>query len=222
MGEIAERYLQLDPRPGATLGYGSRGAPGFGSRSPASDHVISLRDPRSSPIARVWLGSDGRVHEEQVRPPLSVHGELCLLAWTTAEHRGVDGPSDRDDVFALLRFVDRHLDHITRHADLAVEAHETLRNLAGVLRPVTGDGTVWVGSCPNVVEQDEIPSQLEDAGVPASDEPIPVRCDAPLRAPRLGDSITCAACGRVYPMDEWLSLGTAMNEAGANRMGQSA
>src|SRR5690349_10517369 len=69
--EIAERYLRLDPRPGSSGEAGSRGAPGFGSRAPASVHIISMMDPRSSQDSRVWLGKDGRVHQEETSPPRS-------------------------------------------------------------------------------------------------------------------------------------------------------
>src|SRR5690606_12400233 len=61
--EIDKRYHALDPTPGASGDHG-RGAPGFGSRSPASDHIIAMTDRRSSAVARVWTAADGRVHRE--------------------------------------------------------------------------------------------------------------------------------------------------------------
>jgi hypothetical protein len=216
LNEVADRYLHLDARPGAFGDYGSRGAPGFRSRSPASDHVIALRDPRSSLDAHIWVGGDGRVHGEQERPPPSVHGVLSTAAWSIAEHRGIAGPEDRDDVHALLRWVDRHTDYITRHAELALEVDESLRNLVGALRPVTGDGRRQIGKCPNVVVQEEPPTHEQLASNQPGDC-TPIRCDAPLYAPTKGDVIHCVACGKEWPMHEWLALGDALNEAGVGR-----
>jgi hypothetical protein len=153
LAEVAERYLLLDPRPGGGARWGGRGSPGFVSRPPASVHVISMMDPRSSSDAKVWLGSDGRVHAEETRPPMSTYGTLSTLAWFVAEHRDAVGPGDRDDVWALLRFLDVHADYITRHAELAVEVDAALRSLLGGMRPVTGDGRRKIGPCPRIVER---------------------------------------------------------------------
>jgi hypothetical protein len=148
ISEIAERYLKLDPRPGGQFESGSRGAPGFGSRPPLSLHVASMRDVRSSQSAKVWVARDGRVHSEEERPPLSVHGTLSTLCWDVAEHRGVSGPGDRDNEFTLLTYLDKHLDHITRVTELAVEVDIGLRNLVSALRPLTGDRRRRIGKCP--------------------------------------------------------------------------
>jgi hypothetical protein len=214
--EVSERFLLLDSRPGAFREHGSRGAPGFRSRSPASDHVIALTDPRSDLLARVWMAGDRRVHAEQERPPPSVPTVLTALAWAIAEHRGVDGPGDRSTVFELVRFVDRHVDHVTRHAELALEVDESLRSLVGALRPVTGDGRRQIGKCPNVVVQEEPPTHEQLASNQPGDC-TPIRCDAPLYAPTKGDVIHCVACGKEWPMHEWLALGDALNEAGVGR-----
>jgi hypothetical protein len=211
MSEVAERFLSLDPRPGGSAVPGQRGAPGFGSRSPANDHVIAMRDPRSSQVARVWVGGDGRVHSEAARPAVGVYSELSGLAWSVAEHAGHTGPSDRDNEFQLLRFVDRHLDYITRHVDLAVEADDTLRRLTSALRPVTGDGRRKIGECPEMVAD---PERLAALDSPADVESVMVRCSAALYAPRLSsasDSIDCYVCGRRWMSSEWLSLGDHLN-----------
>lgn len=197
--DITARYRRLDPRPGATGGDGGRGAPGFGSRSPASEHVIALRDPRSSPVARTWLGADGRLHRESEHPPPSVRGVLDTLAWTVAEHRGVTGPDDRADVDGLARWLDQQLDYVTRHADLVVEVAAELRRLLAHLRPVTGDGRRRIGRCPNTLDLDDETTMT---------------CDAPLYAPINGsDTIRCGACGRHWPRSEWLRLGDLLGEA---------
>lgn len=195
--EIVTRYRRLDATPGAS-GDGGRGAPGFGSRSPASDHVIAMRDPRSSPVARTWLGADGRLHRESERPPCSVRGVLDTVAWDIAEQRGVDGPSDRADVPMLARWIDAQLDWVTRH-ELVVEVAAELRRILAQLKPVTGDGRRKIGRCPNTLDVDDEHT---------------VTCDATLYAPTNGgDSIRCGACGRTWPRSEWLRLGDLLEEA---------
>jgi hypothetical protein len=214
IAEVAERFLVMDPRPGATLIPGMRGAPGFGSRSPASDHVIAMRDPRSSQVARVWVGGDGRVHEESMRPARSIHGTFSILAWEIAEHRDVSGPDDRDGVFALLRFIDHHLDYITRHAELAVEVSDTLHRAAWPLRTQTGDGRRFIGRCPEMVADAELLEAASEFYGETPQEIELVRCGAPLFAPRISSSaehIECFACSRVWPVSEWLKLGEQLN-----------
>jgi hypothetical protein len=220
LAEVAERYLLLDPRPGANRIPGMRGAPGFGSRSPASDHVIAMRDSRSDQLSRVWKGGDGRVHAESERPARSVWLALSGVAWSIAEHRDVEGPGDRrDNVFELLRFIDRHLDYVTRHTELAVEVSETLRRLVSSLRPVTGAGRKWIGKCPNLVQLDIdiVDERFQLTGEPAE----PIRCDADLFAPRLfgndageetpDDTIVCHLCDAEWPRERWLELGDQLN-----------
>lgn len=190
IAEIGERYLKLDPRPGSSVEAGSRGSPGFVSKPPASVHIIAVKDLRSSQVSRVWLAADGRVHQEETSPPRSVHGTLSTLCWAVAEHRGVSGPRDRDDVFALLRFLDPHVDFVTRHAELAVEVDEGLRALVSALRPLTGDRIRRIGKCPEMVA-------VED-----SDEKV--RCDTPLFGGWDSDVVTCRGCGHSWSMDLWL------------------
>lgn len=209
LAEVAERFLLLDPRPGATGEFGGRGAPGFASRPPLSVHIVAMQDPRSSPDARIWLGRDGRVHAESERPPLSVYGVLSTLSWSIAEHRGVSGPDDHDDVYALVRYIDRNIDYVTRYETLAVEVGTSLRDLIGQLRPVTGDARRKIGTCPAVVAQDDI-----EGG-----EPIPVRCDAPLFVPLTGSTVTCPACPAEWEAEEWMKLGKEMTQAGTRTFG---
>ena len=153
ISEVGERYLKLDARPGAYADARGRRPPGFASRPPANLGVIAVRDPRSSADSRVWLARDGRVHREEERPPRSVHSVLSTLCWSVAEARDIPGPDDRDDVHALLRYLDRLVDqHITRDAELAVEVDAELRSLVGMLRPMTGDRRVQIGQCPQMVE----------------------------------------------------------------------
>lgn len=187
--EIRRRWAVLDPRPGAAGNYGSRGAPGFGSRSPAVDHVVAMRDERSNRLARVWLGGDGRVHRESERPPLSVLAELYSLAWHVADARRMT--LDARDVDPLIRWLDGQLDWVTRQ--LGVQAADrVLRELVAQLRPLTGEpGAKRVGSCPNVLDEGEHTRE----------------CAAPLYAPLRGDEIRCGACRHRWPREEWQKLG---------------
>lgn len=195
--DIPVRYAKLDARPGANTDSGGRGAPGFGSRSPASDHVIAMRDPRSSRDAHTWLGGDGRLHLESERPPLSVYGALDTIAWDIAEQRDVDGPATNLPVADLCRFVDRHLDWLTRQM-LVVEVRDQLRELQSQLRPVTGDPAPrHIGLCPNTVDDGEHSRE----------------CGARLYAPLRGDRIECRQCGREWPRTEWLRLGDMLETA---------
>lgn len=192
--DIVRRYCLLNPRPGASGEHG-RGAPGFGSRAPASEHIIAMRDRRSSVVARTWLGRDGRLHQEQERPPLSVHNVLDTIAWDIAEARELAGPDERSDVPDLARYIDGHMDWLTRN-DMVVEVNQQLRELAAQLRPVTGDpGRRHIGLCPSVVDEGDTTRE----------------CGARLYAPLRGDAIECTACQRVWPRSEWLRLGDLLD-----------
>lgn len=233
LDDVARRYLQLDSRPGATGDHRSRGAPGFSSRPPCNLHVIAMQDPRSSADAKTWLGRDGRLHREDERPPLSVLGTLSCQSWAIAEHRGIDGPSDRADVFELLRWLGNQVSYATRHAELVLELDRAIRDLLGQLRPLTGDRRPIIGWCPAevqaVIDQcrcgHEAGQHDNDAftgerrcNVPycgcrvfiplRTEEGEPEVCGAPLRAPASGDdAITCFACQAHWAREDWLQLG---------------
>lgn len=194
--EVGARWAALDPRPGAQGEHGGRGAPGFGSRSPGSDHVIAMRDDRSTTVARVWLGSDGKIHRESERPPLSVRGELGRMAFYVAEVRDLTGPKPWS-VTAIVDWLDGQLDWITRR-DGVGDFAATVRTLAAQLRPMTGEpGARRIGLCPNTVDEGEHTRE----------------CGAELRAPLRGDEIRCRACGRRWPREEWLQLGRTLQAA---------
>jgi hypothetical protein len=139
----------------------------------------------------VWVGKDGRVHQEPERPPLSVPGVLDTLAWDVAEHRDQDGPSPRWTVHQLVTYLDANLDWSTRQASV-VELSDALRALAAQLRPVTGEpGRRHIGLCPVTVDEGETTRE----------------CGAKLYAPLRGDQIECGTCGEVWPREKWLRLG---------------
>ena len=194
--EIVRRWLVLDPRPGASGEHGSRGAPGFGSRSPGSDHVIAMRDARSTTTARVWVGSDGKVHREALRPPMSVLGELADMADHVAQAREMTGPTALD-VAVIARWLDGQLDWITRQGGV-VEFARVVRDLVAQLRPLTGEPRAKrVGECPNTIDEGEHTRE----------------CKAPLYAPIKGDEIQCRACGAKWARELWRRLGQILQAA---------
>jgi len=194
--DISTRYSRLDPTPGASGEHGTRGAPGFGSRAPASEHIIAMTDRRSSPVGRVWVAGDGRVHRESERPPLSVWAVLDTLCWTVAEEQGVDGPAPDASVYQLTRFLDVQLDWLTRRS-MVVEVWRDLRGLLAQLRPATGDQRAKIGTCPNTLDEGEHSRE----------------CAAPLYAPIKGDTISCGQCQRAWPRPAWEQLGRMINAA---------
>lgn len=192
--EVAARWAALDPRPGASGDERSRGAPGFGSRSPGADVVIAMRDWRSSRSARTWVGSDGKVHRESERPPLSVEAELYTLAVHVADIRKMTGPAHLD-VATIVAWLDGQLDWVTRQEGVVAFAR-VVRELRAQLRPLTGEPRPKrVGTCPNVLQ------------IGGAEGEHTRECSAPLHAPLKSDTIRCNACGRAWEREEWLNLG---------------
>lgn len=194
--DISTRYNRLDPTPGASGEHGTRGAPGFGSRAPASEHIIAMTDRRSSSVGRVWVAGDGRVHRESERPPLSVWAVLDTLCWSIAEEQGVDGPAPDASVYQLTRFLDMQLDWVTRRP-MVIEVWRDLRGLLAQLRPATGDARAFIGLCPNLPEDAE------------------QECQARLYAPTRGDTIRCGACRREWARPTWERLGQMLQSGAA-------
>jgi hypothetical protein len=190
LAEVADRWAVLDPRPGASYDERSRGAPGFSSRSPAADVVIAHRDWRSTRVAQVWRGADGKVHRESERPPLSVPTELYTLAHHVATARKMAGPGHLD-VPTIAEWLDGQLDWVTRQEGV-VAFDRVVRELVSQLRPLTGEPRARrVGECPNTIDEGEHTRE----------------CGRPLYAPLKGDTIVCRACGRKWPRPEWEDLG---------------
>jgi hypothetical protein len=133
-------YAMLSPLPGVGGG-GQRRAPGFASRSPANDHIIAIRDPRTTRLAP--------------GDPHSVPG--VLAAWTAllADERSYAPPAGT--VPAMAQFLDRNLDYITRQdwvEDLAAE----LRELHSQLRAI-GQQRRRIGICPNTIDSGDTTKQ---------------------------------------------------------------
>lgn len=128
-------YVLLDPRPGH--GETGRRGPGFGSRSPANDHVIAMKDSRST---RVDPGD-----------PHSVPGMLWAWCSELADQRRTQLPTR--SVLALTAFLDAHLDWLTRQdwiPDLFGELRELHRQLKAT---AAGESRRAVGACPNTIDE---------------------------------------------------------------------
>lgn len=197
--EIRQRYYLLNPRPGSCTGdMSGRGSPGFGSRSPASDHIVVMRDSRSSPVAHVWRGSDGRIHREATRPPLSVFGALLIEAVDTAERRRLSDTHEFGSVAGLVPFLTRHLDWWATQRDVG-EFGAKLRVLVSQLRPVTGSPRPKpFARCPNTIDLGEHTRS----------------CGGPIFPPEsTSDVIQCSACGRPWDLAEWRQLGDLLRAA---------
>lgn len=195
--EIPARYRILNAALGSSGDHGGRGAPGFGSRAPASDHIIAMRDPRSDRTATCWRGSDKRFHQETETPVLSVFTELDHIAWHIVDTRNLDGGPEQPTVDATARFIDNHLDWLTRQDDIADHA-AVIAELTAQLRPATGEpGRRHIGHCPNTIADGEEPRE----------------CGAKLYAPLGGgtDTIRCRNCDREWPRSEWLRLGMMLD-----------
>jgi len=126
-------YATLNPVLGSN-GTGRR-APGFGSRSPASDHIIVMRDKRSVRVE----------HND----PHSVPGLLSSWCQLVAEERDVKPPVHA--VPELARFLDSHLDWISR-AHWVDELFTELRGLVAQLKAV-GQPRRRIGLCPTTIDQ---------------------------------------------------------------------
>lgn len=208
-------YAALDATPGGN-GHGRR-APGFGSRSPGSDHVISIRDRRSKSyeVARdgveyvwdpdvdngipwspgayvekrdVWFGSDGKAYREETSPARSIPHVLGSWVQLVSEEREVKPGTG--DVADLCVWLDRNLDWITRQ-DWVDEFHTDLQDLRGRLRTATGNGGQSpVGYCIELLDTGECraPIYMPRGEKPrAPDEPI---TDLP--------ELKCPACDSRY------------------------
>lgn len=178
-------YAALDATPGN--GGTGRRAPGFGSRSPASDRVIALKDFRTTQLDE----SD----------PYSVAGLLrgwVLWVW---EERYDDAALDQPDyrqrraelpttVDAAAVWLDRNLDWLTRN-EIIIDFYAELKELRRQLRSATGNGGGRpVGRCMEILADGECRAPIfmpKGESPRAPDEPI-------VTLPEL----TCGECGSKY------------------------
>lgn len=186
-------YLTLNSRPGSN-GPGRR-SPGFGSRSPGDDRVISMRDPRTVQV------EDG--------DPCSAAGVLRQwVLWVWDERYDDAALNERDYrrrlgalptvVSDAAAWLDKQLDWLTRH-DVITDFYTELRELRRQLRGVTGDGgQPPVGHCIEILASGECRAAIY---MPRGEKPRAP--DEPIRdLPKL----TCPACGTEYEGTRLLRL----------------
>lgn len=221
--DIAKRYEQLDPAPGASGEHGSRGAPGFGSRAPASEHVIVMTDWRSKScevssdgVQYVWDPlADTTLEPGQYGPPAGAYVAKREV-WYGADGRGhAEQERPPRSIPAALSSLASLIAEERDLTDPRQQVSEITRWLDQQLD--------WLTRQPLVVdvwaELRELVAQLK----PVTGDPgrrhiglCPVvidegehtrECGARLYAPLKGDEIECRSCGEVWPREKWLRLG---------------
>jgi len=118
-----------------------RRAPGFGSRSPANDHVVAMGDKRTIKL--------------EPGDPLSVPGVLTEWVALLVDERSLIPPAHT--VADMARFLDTHLDWITKQ-DWVEDFHAELGDLHRQLRAI-GQQRRRIGICPNTLDTGDTTSQ---------------------------------------------------------------
>lgn len=225
--EIVELYALLDEAllPGVTEG-STRGSPGFGSRSPARDGVLSMSDPRS--------------RQEDEGDPLPVLDVLASWADNVREDTGLVPREIPESVRREGGLLAGWLDHTASQVwavgilDKLTEARKAISVTLGIAeRTVSGEAhflirwldwitrQYWVADLS--AEAGQLRHQLrgvlglQERSVPVGACPVKVLdhgsirpCGASLRARLGGEWITCRACGTSWPRAHWDMLGDAL------------
>jgi hypothetical protein len=194
-------YRQLSAQRGRH-GLAAIGPSGFASSSPADDHVLVLRDPRS----RAEVAGPDDV-DLAPRPPLVV---LCSLA-ARVDRRALDGqhqagPRQPASVHGVAMWLHSAVGWISAQ-DWCAEAWTDLRALSGSLRAALGDPPPQaVGTCRAIVDDDghETPAGPWRCAAPLFMPELPPRAsDEPIQLPEL----RCGSCGHRYSGTELVQLG---------------
>lgn len=225
--EIVELYALLDEAllPGASEG-GTRGSPGYGSRSPARDSVLAMTDPRSRP--------------EEEGDPLPVLDVLGSWADNVREDVGLvprEIPEGlRQEGGLLAGWLDYTANQVWAVGilDKLTEARKAISVTLGIAeRTVSGEAHFLLQWQDWITRQYWVADLGEEAGVlrhqlrgvlglhersvPVGACPIKIRdngvvrpCGASLRARLGGESITCRSCGTSWPRAFWDMLGDAL------------
>lgn len=226
--DIVVRYLRLDPRPGAS-GDGGRGAPGYGSRPPANDHVITMRDRRSKTCETSrdgWMyiaDPSGEyvekrdVWHEPVRLPSGIYGHDARTTGRadTIVRRHCEDERPPKSVRAVLgswcdlvaegRAMTRPISDVAglaRWLDSQLDyvtRRDWVIDLAQDLRGLVRQLRPVTGD-PGRRKIGDCPNTLDEGDATRD-------CAAPLYAPLRGDTIACSECGRRWPRPEWEELG---------------
>jgi hypothetical protein len=159
---------------------GERPPPGYSSRSPANDHMICLRDPRTVAV--------------EPGDPHSALSDLAYWAGRVRRERGHSLLPDRRTVETEAQTIRFNWDWVCGRVWVATMADD-LRAVLDQLKSATGDPRPrHIGRCPNPVAD------------PAA-EPGQRPCGTRLYAPLHGDTVECRACSRTWERREWLQLG---------------
>lgn len=230
--DIAKRYARLDPTPGASGDHGGRGAPGFGSRPPASPHVIVMTDRRSKScevssdgIAYVWDPlADTVLQPGQYGPPAGAYVEKREVWY------GADGRAHSEEARpprSIPGTLDALAGWVAEEREIKPPEKRSVPDLALWLDQQLD----WITRQELVVDiaQDlrRLHTQLKpvtgDQRVKVGECPVTIdqgahtiECGTPLYAPTKGDTIICPnpACGGKWPRPEWERLGQIL-QAGA-------
>lgn len=218
-------YLLLDARPGVTES-GRRG-PGFGSRSPGSDHILVMRDRRSKSyeIARDGVEYIWDPDADNGHPPLppGVHGpERPPGAYVDKRDvwYGSDGKGYQEEETPA-----RSVPHVLESWVQLVAEERGVKPGAGTVPDLCS----WLDRHLDWLSRQELIADLHEelrglhrqlktaSGAPRRyiglcpntiDEGEHTRqCGARLSAPLYGDTIECWACGRPWTRREWMRLG---------------
>lgn len=236
LDELSTGHARLDPAPRSSTRHGGRGAPGFGSRSPARDDVLVLTDPRrgagarsddektvcaSRSVLRCVAGWADRAREARVLAPRRVDAswvanelprhlaEIVLVELVARSRRDV-----ASEVAALLDV----LDEVACQwwvADMVADVESLLWHVRRALDEL--EPTVPIGACPVV------PDGAAEAWT-ASWTDLPPRlgvlvreslaCGGQLRARVWGERATCARCGACWrSMEQLRELGRLLGGA---------
>lgn len=180
LGSIEADFGRLNPIPASNPLGGGSGA--FGSKSPASDHVIAMLDRRSK--ANAIHGDD----REGLLSVPAVVGEWSRYAWRESED---NLPGTVGEAFRYLRVRNDWLMQQDCAQDFAEEIRRLYVQLRGHAEPKRK-----IGECPA-----ELVRETKTASA--------VRCEAPLRAAADDDVIRCHACGASW-LRPWHDLRAAL------------
>lgn len=225
-------YEALDATP-CRNGHGRR-APGFGSRSPGSDHIITIRDPRSKSyeVARDGVEYVWDPEADNGHPPLQpgVYGPQRPPGAYVEKREvwfGSDGKAYREESDPA-----RSVPHVLGSWTQLIAEERDIKPGTGDV----GDLCVWLDrNLDWITRQDWVADladdlrgltrQLRAANGDGGSRPVGLcpntidegvhtrACGANLFAPLRGDTIECQACGRKWLREEWLRLGDLL-EAG--------
>ena len=183
---IPALYALLNPRPGNTANLNDVRPPGFASRSPANDHIVAMRDARTSVAMRPG----------DPRSAPAILRSWVLNVWDERyDDDALDAPDYRRRratlpiaVVDCARWLDKEIDWISRQ-EMVSEFYTELASLRSALRSI-GSRRYKIGECPNTIDLGDTTRQ----------------CGVLLFAPLDGDTISCWACGRRWPRPEWEKL----------------